>query len=282
MRAIGVAVLAVLSLAAPCALDAQARDALRAGLAAEARRDADSSARDAATRLSVVPRLHRAVDDLPLWTAPIASAILPGLGQAQLGKDRFIAFLSAEAFLAAQFIKNNREWRTSAKSYRVLARDVARFAFAGAGADTIFQYYEAMGKYVESGSFTSAPNGVIIPETDPLTFNGTQWVLARKQYGIPLDDPSPLSTPNYAQALQYYQERAVSQYYGWSWRNAQLEQDLFKREISRSNDAYARAQRNLSALIANHLLSAIDAFAAVRLIQAANGTTRISASIPVR
>jgi len=38
----------------------------------------------------------------------------------------------------------------------------------------------------------------------------------------------------------------------------------------------------LVALIANHLLSAVDAFASVRLIQAAGGEMRVSASIPIR
>lgn len=274
---------ALIALAActPSALCAQGLDAMRSGVvAAEAR--PDTLPRTGAPRLALLPRMRRAGDSLPLWTAPIASALVPGLGQAQLHKDRFVAFMSAEAFLLVQLVKNNREYRTSATSYRALARDVARHAFVGARADTIFEYYEAMGKYLESGAFTSAPNGVIVPETDTLTYNGKQWLLARKQYGVPLDDPSASSTANYAQALSFYEGRAVSQYYGWSWRNAQLEQDLFKREIARSNDAYARAQRNLSAIIANHLLSAIDAFAIVRLIQASNGTTRISATIPLR
>ena len=37
---------------------------------------------------------------------------------------------------------------------------------------------------------------------------------------------------------------------------------------------------DLIALIANHILSSIDAFASVRLMQAAGGGMRISASIP--
>lgn len=279
MRATATAAIAI-ALATPSALSAQVMDAMRSGASSAASRVVATSADSVNARLALLPRLHRAVDDLPLWTAPVASALVPGLGQAQLHKDRFIAFMSAEAFLLVQLIKNNKEWRASATSYRRLARDVARHAFTGAAADTIFQYYEAMGKFVESGEFTSVSNGPIVPETDTLTYNGNQWLLARKRFGVPLDDPA--ASTNYAQALSFYQDRAISLYYGWSWRHAQLEQDLFKREIARSNDAYARAQRNISALIANHLLSAIDAFATVRLIQAANGRMRISATIPVR
>jgi hypothetical protein len=267
----------LLALLAPAGVRGQGVEALRSGASATI-----ASANEARVSAALVPQMRRAIDSLPLWTAPVASLLVPGLGQAQLHKDRFIAFMSVEAFLIVQLMKNNKEWRTSATSYRALARDVARQAFAGARADTIFEYYEAMGKYVESGAFSSTPNGPVIPETDTLTYNGKQWLLARKQYGVPLDDPSAALTPNYAQALSFYQERAVSQYYGWSWRDAQLEQDVFKREIMRSNEAYARAQRNLTALIANHLLSAIDAFAIVRIIQATNGDTRISATVPLR
>lgn len=271
------AALVLLSFSAAASAQGQGLDGMRVGVSA-------SVGQPDSTRAVSVARapLRRTLDSLPLWTAPVASLLVPGLGQAQLHKQRFVAFISAEAFLAVQLIKNNKEWRTSATGYRALARDIARHGYIGASADTIFEYYEAMGKYVESGAFSTALNGPIIPETDTLTYNGKQWLLARKQYGVPLDDPAAPATPNYAQALAFYQDRAVSQYYGWSWRHAQLEQDLFKREIMRSNEAYARAQRTLTALIANHLLSAIDAFATVRLIQEANGGTRIAASIPLR
>jgi hypothetical protein len=85
----------------------------------------------------------------------------------------------------------------------------------------------------------------------------------------------------YQRALELYESRAVRQPYRWSWRNAQLEQDLYRRTISRTNDAYRRATIDLSAVIANHLLSAIDAFAVVRLLQQPDGTLRVSANIPV-
>jgi UPF0042 nucleotide-binding protein len=100
--------------------------------------------------------------------------------------------------------------------------------------------------------------------------------------GIPLDAGTASSNPNYAEALAYYESRAIPQAYGWSWRNAQLEKDVYIRTIGRSNDAYRRATTDLVALIANHLLSAVDAFASVRLIQAAGGELRVSASVPFR
>lgn len=48
------------------------------------------------------------------------------------------------------------------------------------------------------------------------------------------------------------------------------------------DDAYRHVTDDLIAIIANHVISAVDAFASVRLIQAAGGRMRMSASIPVR
>lgn len=224
-----------------------------------------------------------AVDRLPLWSAPIASAILPGLGQVRLKKDRFVGYLAAEAFLILQYAKNNKEGNDNTIEYRAIARDIARRNFPGTHPDTVWQYYEKVAKFLESGSFSLATSGgPTVPEIDPATYNGEQWILARQTFGIPLDLPDARGNSSYPEALALYESRAIPQAYGWSWRNAQLEKDVFTKTIGRSNDAYRRANNALVALIANHLLSAVDAFASVRLIQAAGGEMRVSASIPIR
>ena len=238
---------------------------------------------DSATpsRLHVAPigGTPAALARLPLWSAPIASALLPGLGQARLGNERSVAYLAAEGYLVLKYAQNTREGRDNEHTFRALARDVARRSFPGSHPDTVFQYYEKLEKFVESGRFTQVINGPTVPETDADTYNGEQWMLARQRFGIPLGDPNPSALPGYRSAIEYYESRAMRQEYGWSWRNAQLEKDLFKRAISRSDAAYRSAQDALIALMANHLLSAIDAFATVRLIQAAAGTMRVSATI---
>lgn len=237
---------------------------------------------------SVLMRAHaadpapvaRALERLPLWSAPIASALVPGLGQARLGNERFVAYASAEAFLVLRYLKHDRESRQNARGYRDIARDVARRNFVPNPPDTIFQYYEKMEKFLESGAFSRTPNGPTVPESDPATFNGSIWELARRQFGVP-NDPGEMGSSRYQAALLYYEARAVRQPYRWSWRNAQLEQDLFRRTIARSNDASRRATLDVSAIIANHLLSAVDAFAVLRLRQLADGRLRFSASIPL-
>jgi hypothetical protein len=270
-RALACGLVVALSTASVAA--AQQLGASRSGVTA--RHDAEASAASAGGR-----QLSR-LDRLPLWSAPIASLLIPGLGQARLHKDRFVGFMALETFLLLQYAKESREGAREEREYRSIARDVARRGFVTSPPDTAWQYYEKLEKYLESGAFTMVPNGPTVPETDSSTYNGSIWVLARRQFGLALNDPNPSGSARYQQALELYEGRAVRQPYRWSWRNAQLEQDLYRRTVSRTNDAYRRATIELSAIIANHLLSAVDAFVSVRLMQAEGGGMRLSAAVPV-
>jgi len=186
-----------------------------------------------------------------------------------------------EGFLLLQYGKDLREGRRNEREYRDIARTIARRGFAASPPDTIWQYYEKVSEYIESGAFSMAPIGPTVPETDPSTYNGYQWLLARREFCIDAP-PGAQCTPQYDRALALYESRAVRQAYRWSWTNAQLERDLYKRTIARTNDAYRRATLDLSAVIANHLLSAIDAFVVVRMMQQPDGAMRFSAAIPLR
>jgi hypothetical protein len=222
--------------------------------------------------------VRRVVGRLPIWSAPLASLVVPGVGQARLGQGRAVAYFAVEGFLLLQYGKDVREGHRNARDYRQIARTIARRNFADSPPDTIWQYYEKLSEYVESGAFTMATSGATAPELDTTTYNGKQWLIARNQFGVP-PDPSERGSLRYQRALELYESRAVRQPYRWSWRNAQLEKDLYTRTISRTNDAYRRATLDLSAVIANHLLSAIDAFAAVRLSPAPGGAMRVSTTI---
>lgn len=275
------ALLMALALGLVPRLVAQDAAALRVGAAP--RKQQDSAAVSGPAPAESTSRMRSALDRMPLWSAPLASAIVPGLGQARLHKDRFVAFMAAEAFLLLQYAKASGDGRDNAEGFRAIARDIARRGFPGTHPDTsAWKYYETMEKYLESGFFTLSRSGPTVPETDVTTYNGAQWVQARLLFGVPLDDPDALQNPGYSRALARYESTAIQQAYGWSWRNAQLEQDLYKRSIARSNEAYRRATGDLIAIIANHVFSAVDAFTSVRLIQAAGGEMRLSASVPVR
>jgi len=221
--------------------------------------------------------IKRSINRIPTWSAPLASLVIPGVGQARLKQGRAIAYLAAETFILLQYRKDLNEGRRNERDYRDIARTIARRGFVASPPDTVWQYYEKLSEYVESGAFSMVVNGPTVPETDPLTYNGYQWKLAREQYGVAANGLD-VGTPQYDRALALYENRAMRQPYRWSWRNAQLEKDIYVRAISRTNDAYRRATLDLSALIANHLLSAVDAFAVVRL-SSDGGAMRVSASI---
>ena len=225
---------------------------------------------------------RRQIDRIPRNFAPLASLLMPGLGQARLGKDRFVAYLAAEAFLLLEYSKNGDEGRSNEASLRAIARDVARRNFPGTHPDSVWSYYEKMETYLESGSFSRATSGTTVPEIDPATYNGQQWILARQVYGVTLNDPNPVGTPGYDSALAYYETRAIPLAYGWSWDNAQLEKDLFVRAIKRRNDAYRRATGDLIGLIANHLISGVDALSILRIAPNAGSGINVSAAIPIR
>jgi hypothetical protein len=82
-----------------------------------------------------------------------------------------------------------------------------------------------------------------------------------------------VSTAQYRNAYNFYLRRAILPEYRWSWRNAQLEQDLYVRTIRRANTAFRDARQALGIVIANHLLSSVDAFVTLRMegLEGGNG-----------
>lgn len=197
--------------------------------------------------------------------APAASALLPGAGQAMLDQNRFLPYLALEAYAWVQYIADSREGARQRAGYRRLARTVARAQFSSTAPTGNWEYYERMEHYVESGVYDAVPGGALQPEPDTTTFNGSVWLLARETYW---EDPSIAPDPTseaYRKAIAFYAQRAVAPDYRWSWRDAQLEQDLFRRTIARSNDYYRRAAQDLAVVIANHVLSTVDSYVTVRL-----------------
>ena len=195
----------------------------------------------------------------------LASAIVPGTGQAWLGQDRFVAYLAVEAYAWARYAADARESRQARSSYRDLASEVARRSFSTTRPVGGWDYYERMEHFAESGAFDATPGGALDPEPDTTTANGATWLLARQTYWSNPSDPPPRESVEYKYAEEFYRERAVRPEYRWSWSNAQLEYAEFRRTIRRSNDAYRNSLEDLGLVIANHALSTVDAFITVRL-----------------
>lgn len=205
------------------------------------------------------------------WWVPLASAVVPGAGQALLGQDRFVAYLAAETFALFNFFNEDAEATRERNRSRAFAHDVARALFPGSRPAGPWAYYEAMEHYVESGVYSRVPGSVVVPEVDETTFNGAMWLLARQTYWRDPSAEPAHATAEYIGAYNFYLTRAYPDDYRWSWRNAQLEQDLFRTSIRHKNEAARAARTQLALVAANHLLATVDAFVTLRLRGRATG-----------
>jgi hypothetical protein len=219
-------------------------------------------------RLDSLALVHRAQPKTErpasAW-AVLGSLVLPGAGQAMLRQERFVPYAAAEAFFLMRYAQHSRDARRERDRYRALAANIARAPFGAARLHGTFAYYESMEHFVESGSFDAIQGGDLDPEPDSTTFNGSMWLLARKTFWSDVSSPPPRESREWRLAESFYLSRAVRPEFRWSWRDAQLEYDEFRRSIRRSNDSYRDALTNLSVLVANHVLSSVDALVSVRL-----------------
>ena len=106
----------------------------------------------------------------------------------------------------------------------------------------------------------------IQPETDPSTFNGSIWALASGLF-LPPDETVPTDDPRYLRAIDYYQDRAFGTPLLWDWGGTGSAQDDYADLIRTSDDGFRQATNVLGAIIANHVVSAIDAFVSARGIR---------------
>jgi hypothetical protein len=214
------------------------------------------------------------------WWSPLASAVIPGSGQAAQRRRRAVAYVALEGMLLAQFLHARRDGSARRREYRELA-ELARGEFSDRFPVGNFEYYERMEQFLESGVYDADPGEALVPDVDTTTFNGFTWQLARRTFWEDPEAPPPVDSDAYRSAVDFYRRRAVPPAFRWSWRNALLEQDLFRQTIRRSNSAFRRSSDYLTMLIANHVLSAVDAFVVVRLSGAATrGEYRVHAEVP--
>jgi hypothetical protein len=199
------------------------------------------------------------------FVAPLASLIIPGSGQLINGQERGLMYLATEAWAVARAIARSRQGRHEREHYEDLAFRVARQQFATERGGAPFSYYETLGEFTESGEFDLDPGPGFMPETSSVTFNGSVWALARETFFEDPDNPPPAGSPPYQAAIEFYSRRAVSGQFRWSWRNARLEQDVFRAAIRASDEAFRAATNYLGVLVLNHLGSTVDALITWRL-----------------
>lgn len=214
-------------------------------------------------------------EDPPGARAVLYSALLPGAGQFALGQRRWAAYTAAEVLGWVLFLDRRFEGLDLRDAYRDLAWTTARGGGPVPRVDGDFEYFETLTQWVRSGSFDHDPElPGVQPETDPSTFNGNVWALAREIF---FEDPSeavPSDDPRYRAALDYYRGRAYGTELEWDWSDAPEELESYRGLIRRSDDRLREATVWLGALAANHVLSAVDAFISSRLRAATGASVR--------
>ena len=206
------------------------------------------------TPISLAPSILS--ESRPTWQAPVAGALVPGLGQLLQGQRRGWLYLGVEGLVWLGYAIERDRGAQDRRGYRDLAWSEARLQ-SGGRVDGDFEYYERLSQWVRSGAF-DADGGTpgVQPETDPATFNGDAWRLARNIFAGG-GDPDPQSL-EYASALAFYQERAYGEGFLWDWSSAEGQQARFRDLISSSDDHFRRASLLVGGAILNRAVSALD------------------------
>ena len=206
----------------------------------------------------------------------VASAVLPGAGQYYAKADRWPPYIAVEVWAWVKYFQRRAHGHDLERQYRDLAWAVARRIGTDTRRDSVFTYYEALGQFRESGLFDADPTTATLdPELDPTTFNGVTWQRARALFfrgGGAIPQPG---SPEYERALTYYRTFAIPPGYVWSWRNSDLEHEEFKEAISRSDEAFRSGTRMLGVILANHLVSAVDALVLARVQALSENRVRV-------
>lgn len=223
-----------------------------------------------------------ALEPLGIDLRVLGSALLPGSSQFMAGDDRWVPYVAVEAWGWVSYLQQRRSAQAAQERYRELAQ-VARRVSGVARRDTVFEYYEAMSNpaWPASGAFDVAPTVEgVQPEQRAGTFNGDPWELASALY-IPAGVAAVPGTTGYDAALAYYVANAIPSSYAWAWGESNLEQQVFAALIRDSDAAVRASTRYLGLILANHVVSAVDALVTARLRQLAGRDVRLE-SAPVR
>jgi hypothetical protein len=206
------------------------------------------------------------------------SALLPGSGQLAQGQNRGYAYIAAEVASIAAWIVYRNQGQDTEDEYVDFAWVHARQNVSSRNVRGTDEYYEHLAKWVKSGEFDTDRNYdlddpfTIDPWTDPETFNGDAWRIAT----ITFFEPDTLGAlvgerADSLAALQFYAGRAFQSEFYWDWtmnntvEDYKAQQNRYKDLRDESNAAFRRATVSLVVLMANHVISVVDAFATSRV-----------------
>lgn len=221
------------------------------------------------------PRLGMLPPLAPPWSEPsgelgegkafLYSLVVPGLSQYRQGNRRWLLYAGTELLSAFLYLDARSDARGHRAAYRDFAWTRARMGVSSQPRrDGDFEYYETLSKWTASGAWDSDPaREGLQPESDPGTFNGWVWGLAREIFNV--DATEPEGSAGYGRALDFYRDRGYGLPHLWLWRAGGAEQDDFRAMITASDRRAVDARRALWIVGANHLFSAIDGFITARI-----------------
>lgn len=194
--------------------------------------------------------------------AALRSALIPGVGQFTLGQRRSWAYLGLELIGWGFYLDRRRAGADLRDAYRDFAWAEGRLQ-TGARVDGDFDYYETLSTWDRSGSFDADTGRAgIQPEDDASVFNGLIWSRAMGIFSV--DSGAGPGDVRYDQAIAYYSERAYGTEFLWDWTRVPGARSTFAGIIESSDDRFRQASNALGFVIANHLVSAVDAFVSAR------------------
>jgi hypothetical protein len=206
------------------------------------------------------------------------SALLPGSGQLYQGQNRGYAYIAAEVASIAGWVVFRNQGQDREDEFIDFAWVHARENVSSRNVRGSDEYYEHVEKWVKSGEFDTDRNYdlndpfTIDPWTDQETFNGDAWRIATINFFEP-DSLNELvgTRADSLAALQFYAERAFQNDFYWDWTknntvdNYRALQNEYKDQRDESNTAFQRATFSLVFLMANHVISVVDAFMSSRI-----------------
>jgi hypothetical protein len=209
----------------------------------------------------------------------LLGVLVPGLPQFLDGRPRAWAYFAAEGVAVGGLLLLNSRGNSYENRYINLAR-AARGNFVYPGmrnnpteevdlmASGYGEYYEDLLKWTSSGDYDNDPNQQgVQPETDPRTYNGHQWEIARinnftgSNGGLPV----PLNEAEQQAALDAYLAKVYLRELNWDWTGLEAENGEYDRLFDRSESSYRNRNKFTGLLVANHIISVLDVLITQRL-----------------
>ncbi len=190
------------------------------------------------------------------------------LGNGSWARDRWPAYMAVELWAWIQFLDWRREGHRLQTQYKDLAWLVARRISTGPRTDAGWEYYEALTHFQSSGAYDSDPLSLRRPAGRRP--HDLQWIdLGSRPGTLPSGKPRE---PRPRRARIRTRRHPTTTWpepmppgLAWDWGTSTLHQEEYTGLIRDSDEALRSSTGMIGVILANHLLSAVDALVSGRL-----------------